>query len=153
MGTSCCANVGTRKAAASTAAVKSCHNVVQVACRFTTAKMQGSWPTHHGCRGRTLESLHNVKKLSLIFAKVLRLFSLTAFSALAAISRWRHLRKQCRRQHQSLLSEHVVRKKQQESSSKDDGLHKERSEANCCSRDRCSVGAGAKYSTRCAGAA
>ena len=51
------------------------------------------------------------------FAEVLRLFSLTALSALAAISRWRHLWKQCC-QHQSLLSEHVVRKKQQGSSSK-----------------------------------
>ena len=30
--------------------------------------------------------------------------------------------------------------KQQESSSKDDGLHRERTEANCCSRDRCGIG-------------
>ena len=37
-----------------------------------------------------------------------------------------------------LLSKHLW--KQQESSSSDDGLHRERTETNCCSRDKCGIG-------------
>ena len=41
----------------------------------------------------------------------------------------------------SIVAERTCRsQRQQESSSKDDGLHRERTEASCCSRDRCGIG-------------
>ena len=97
MGTSCCATVGTRHAAASTAAVKSCHNIVQIVCvvlPLHKCRVLGHLTLNN--RDRALESIHNIPKFSLRFAEVLRLLFLSRhFQPWRQISRWRHLWEQC----------------------------------------------------------
>ena len=91
-------------------------------------------------RGRTLESIHNVKKLSLRFAEVLRLFT----RGMLSLGGKGHDGGICGSNAGANINRCRVNmsfaKRQQESSSKDDGLHRERTETNCCSRDRCGIG-------------
>ena len=83
MGTSCCATVNTGKAAASATAVKSCRNLVHVGCVvFLLQECRILSHLISENRDRTLESIHNVKKLSLRFAEILA-FLLAALSPLA----------------------------------------------------------------------
>ena len=73
MDTCCSATADTRNTATSTTAVKSCHNIVQVACvvlLLRKCRVLGHLTLNN--RDRALESIHNVPEFSLRFAEVLR---------------------------------------------------------------------------------